>query len=62
MAKELGWPAEQVGFAGATASLLDLGSRYQELESSRRLVERYRARSASDLVDHMTQLVKSLSR
>jgi hypothetical protein len=45
LAVRLGWPRESIGFIGATSAMLDLGARWQELDSMLTVIKHREAQS-----------------
>lgn len=62
LAKDLGWPEDQIGLLGATAGLTDFGSKLRAPRSTRRWLLRYRARSQQQVLDQVTETIKRFSR
>jgi hypothetical protein len=61
LAKDLGWPEDQIGLLGATAGLADLGAGLWTPRSTKRWLRRYRERSQQEALDRVTESVKRLS-
>ncbi len=62
LAKDLGWPEDQVGLLGATAGLADLASGFRTPRSTKRWLIRYRAHSNQQVLERVAESVKRLSR